>query len=107
MTIPELGVEVDAVDETTTVVRVSGEIDMATAPDLEAALRDLPANVTVDLAGVTFLDSSGLGVLVSAVRRAEAHGHRLLVVGENETIARTLHLTGLYDVLHDDGERPD
>jgi len=55
------------------VVAVVGEVDVATAPQLDAVLSDLIAGgavtLVVDLSEVAFLDSTGLGVLVKAVKR--------------------------------------
>lgn len=63
-------------DGTTLVVSVRGEVDIATAPLLRAVLDGLPLSrprrVEVDLSGVTFLDSQGIGVLVAARRRLAA-----------------------------------
>jgi anti-sigma B factor antagonist len=59
-------------------VSISGELDMFTAPKLRARVMELLAlplaALTLDLDGVTFLDSSGLSVLVSTAREAEARG---------------------------------
>ena len=75
----------DQVDETTHVVAVRGEIDIFTAPEfkqrISAAIdagRDL---VVVDLGATTFIDSSSLGVLISAHRRLSARDGRLVAEG--------------------------
>jgi anti-sigma B factor antagonist len=73
------------------VLEVGGELDLATVPRLRDALvRFLGEHagqpVVVDLGGVLFIDSTGLGVLVGAQRRARAHaGEILLVVPERLT----------------------
>ena len=60
--------------ETEAVVAVTGEIDVSTVPRLTAAvdevLVDAPPRVVLDLAGVTFCDSQGLGTLVALSRKA-------------------------------------
>lgn len=86
-----------------TVVVVSGEIDVSTAPTLRAHLDALPsgAQVIVDLSEVTFLDSTGLGVLVAARRRARATaplGEVHLVV-TRPRVAKVLEVTGLSTVF--------
>jgi anti-anti-sigma factor len=75
------------------VVRVDGEVDAATAPDLRRALRAAgadDADVTVDLSHATFVDSSCLGVLLAAAGEAEREGHRLEVLCEGSVAARRM-----------------
>lgn len=86
------------------VVTASGEIDMSTSPELKEALRD-PATeaaaVVLDLREVTFMDSSGLGVIVGQNRRAREEGFHFSVAVEGaEGVRRILELSGLLDVLH-------
>ena len=83
---------------------LSGELDPATAPDLEAAIARCAADgdvatVTLDLAGVTFLDSSGLRVLVAARESLRAAGTELALRGPNANIRRVLEITGLGEVI--------
>ncbi|TNC24665.1 STAS domain-containing protein [Amycolatopsis alkalitolerans] len=81
-----------------TVLVVSGDIDMVTAPDFEkhlrSALRDRPRTLVVDLGGVEFLGSAGLTALVAARQEAGTHT-RLRVVAPSSATARPLQLTGL------------
>lgn len=81
------------------VVTVAGEIDMATAPRLVEALAQFAnGTVRVDLAAVTFLDSSGLHTLVNAHRAITQSGRRMIVCGPlAPTIHQTLKVTGLDD----------
>lgn len=77
---------------------VRGEIDTLTAPQLSTALDELLAipdgDVALDLDGVTFLASSGLGVLIHAARES-ARGQRMLyVVASNRAVLRPLEVTG-------------
>jgi anti-sigma B factor antagonist len=67
------------------VVSLSGEVDMATSPRLRDALVQVATihpgqRIAVDLDGVAFLDSTGLGVLVGGLRRIVAAGGDLLLV---------------------------
>jgi anti-sigma B factor antagonist len=66
------------------VVAVTGEVDLATAPELERTLRgvadDRAGEVIVDLTGCDFLDSQGLGALIAARERLERSSRRLALV---------------------------
>ena len=63
-------------------------------------------DVTVDLAEVTFMDSSGLGALVAARKHTTESGHRFQVRNESELVGRTMKLTGVYDYFHSNGSAP-
>jgi anti-sigma B factor antagonist len=92
-------------------VEVSGEVDLHTAPQLRAVLgglvgRESPGeSVVVDLTGVSFIDSTGLGELVGAHKAVQRRGDRLHVVATNDRVTRLLTLTGLDDVLEVHGDR--
>lgn len=80
------------------VLTATGEIDIATAPVLRQALDTIPApatTVVVDLAGVTFLDSTGLGVLIGARRKLLPTGMRMMVVNASPSVWRVFKITGL------------
>ena len=82
--------------------RLAGEIDFTSSGAVQSALLAmiLPGGgaVIADLSEVTFLDSSGLGVLVQAYRTAREQETRLLVVA-SEPVRKLLRLTGLDTVL--------
>jgi anti-sigma B factor antagonist len=82
----------------------TGEIDSTSAPVLrdriEALLDAGVDEITVDLAGVTFLDSAGLCVLAAAYRRATAEQRRIRVLASSRAVIRPLQITGLWDLLH-------
>ena len=90
-----------------TIVAVAGEVDLATAPELRAALMAVPGDLTVDMAEVSFMDSTGLSALITAQKHTVGSGHRFTVTNESDLVARTMELTGLYDVLHPNGVEPD
>ena len=84
---------------------ISGEIDIASAPWLREALllalrRHGPA-MHLDLQEVTFLDCSGINVLLAAARRARAEGGRIRVVRPSAAAWRLIALLGLQHVLTD------
>ena len=75
----------------------AGELDLANAETAESTLREALASgkdVVVDLAGLEFLDSTGVAMLVTAMRQVD--GKRLsFLPSEHETVRRLLKLTGL------------
>lgn len=86
-----------------TVVAVTGELDVFTAPSLEEALQALiadgNADIVIDLSGVEFLDSTGLGVMVKALKWAREAGGGLRVVSTQERITKVFTITGLDEVM--------
>ena len=81
------------------VVSVRGEVDLATAPELEASVRQAftiaPDAVLLDLAGLTFIDSSGLRVLVALSNEARERDASLQLRNVPRHAERVLDLTGL------------
>jgi anti-sigma B factor antagonist len=84
---------------TGTVVTVAGELDVATAPRLRAAIGDLTLGrgqlLVVDLAGLTFCDSSGISALIAARNTAEAAEATVALAAVPARILRTFSLIGL------------
>lgn len=85
------------------IYRLRGSLDLATSPSVRAALMEAASEdkheIVVDLTQLEFLDSTGLGALIGAHRRAlEHHGNVRLVVREG-AISRLLNITGLMRVF--------
>jgi len=82
-----------------TVVTVKGRVDSATSGELEAALKRLAekaqTNLVMDLGGVEFLSSSGLRVLVTALKAARQAGGDLIVARPAEQAADAISIAGL------------
>lgn len=88
----------------TIVVAVSGEVDVATAPDLREHLASIAESgdgrpVVVDLSGVTFIDSTGLGVLISTRKRCEDDARPLAIVIVEPRILKVFEITGLTELF--------
>jgi anti-sigma B factor antagonist len=93
----------ESIDAATHVVAVRGEIDIFTAPEFKnlmvGAIDSGHECVIVDLAGATFIDSSSLGVLISAHRRLSMRDGRLIIACDVPTVRNTFRITGLDSVL--------
>ena len=87
----------------TALIRVRGELDLHGCPHLEQALIDADtgpaARIVLDLEELTFIDGSGLEVLVAASRRSSANGGRLRITTGKGEVPRILHLVALDQVL--------
>ena len=85
------------------VVRVAGEVDIATAPRLAATfdtvIEAVPSRVLVELDDVTFLDSSGIRALVLAQRRLDEVGASFVIDGMSEAVKHVLEIAGVLDSL--------
>jgi anti-sigma B factor antagonist len=96
-------VQVD-VSDGTHLISVFGEVDMASAPAVGQALQEAEVSaatsVVLDLAGVTFLDSAGIGVLMSAVTSSRAGERKLSVRRDYQPpVDRVLALAGVIEAL--------
>jgi anti-sigma B factor antagonist len=85
-------------------VRVAGEVDIETSPVLEVHLQAVAdegqTSVTVDLTEVSFLDSTGLSVLIGALKRCQGAGGELRLVAPQPNVMRVLEITGLTGAFH-------
>ena len=93
-----------------TVVEVGGEIDVYTAPKLREQLVELVNDgnyhLVVDMEGVDFLDSTGLGVLVGGLKKVRAHDGSLQLVCNQDRLLKIFRITGLAKVfvIHESAE---
>jgi anti-sigma B factor antagonist len=86
------------------IVEVGGEVDVATAPRLReqliALVNDQRYHLVVSLEGVDFIDSTGLGVLISGLKRVRTHGGRFSLVCTEPRILKVFDITGLLAVFN-------
>lgn len=84
-----------------TVLVAEGQIDSHTSSALDEALAAMSAetSVSVDLSGVTFVDSSGLRVIVRAHKRQLGSGGELIIVEPSEPVVKLFDITGLTSEL--------
>lgn len=96
------------IDPSTTVITLEGELHVSTAPEFSASLNEAIAGgktaVVLDMTDVAFIDSTGLSVLLSALRRVTRRDGRLALVCTNPTVLRLFEITRLdttFDIQRD------
>lgn len=98
----DFSVSVTSVESAAT-VRVTGELDAYTAPQLRSALMALvddgARQVTLDVGATQFVDSTGLSVLVGGLKRLRERGGNLVVKSPSEATLRLFEITGLTRVF--------
>jgi anti-sigma B factor antagonist len=106
VTTEEAGVEVSVTSRPSgerVVVHVTGEIDVYTAPILREELATLidaqHTDLVVDLSDVSFMDSTGLGVLVGALKKIKTVGGDLRLVIDQEKVLKVFRITALTQVF--------
>ncbi len=84
-------------------VKVNGEIDAYTAPQLREKLFPLSekkgVKMVVDLSEVNYMDSTGLGVFVGVFKNVRANDGEFKIVGLSERLQRLFEITGLADII--------
>ena len=87
------------------VLTLSGELDLYAAPRLRQQLIELanephpPKRIVLDVAGIDFIDSTGIGVMVGALKRVRHHGGDVVLRAPNARVYKVLELTALVDVF--------
>lgn len=92
-----------AVDNGTVSIALEGELDLASARQMEerlaAAAQAQPTRVVVDLARLAFIDSTGLRLLLQADAHAREHGYQLVLRPGEPSVQRVFEVTGALKVL--------
>ena len=88
----------------TVIARITGELDHCNAPavcrDLDRIIRDASVRqLVLDLSGMTFMDSSGIGVILGRYREMRARGGRVAVRGMNRHVEKIFFLSGMNQVI--------
>lgn len=85
------------------IIRLSGELDLATADDVQRELERVEAtnadSIVIDLSQLTFMDSTGVRLLVTAHARARADSNRLTLLRGGRAVQRILQLSGVEPLL--------
>jgi anti-anti-sigma factor len=97
----DLEVSVEQLPRGGTLIRVSGELDLATSPELEQVVSDidLAFPLVFELTGCSFLDSSAVRVLLTTARRAQDAGGGASAVAADPGIRRALEIAGAATIL--------
>jgi anti-sigma B factor antagonist len=93
----------EATDGDSLVFRLSGDLDMEAAPSLNErlhrAIDDGQTNLVVDVSGLTFIDSTGIGVLLHSLKDAQRVDGRLVLRSPTERTLRVLEIIGLRELF--------
>jgi anti-sigma B factor antagonist len=85
------------------VLPLEGEIDLHVAPRIAASLgamiNEKPARLVVDLSGVSYIDSSGLAVLIEGMQNVEAYGGKFVLAGLQESVRPIFEIARLDQVF--------
>jgi anti-anti-sigma factor len=96
-----LSVRVEDTAEGTSIVAIAGELDLSTIPRMQAPLLEQIGQrsaVLVDLSGLSFIDSSGIGILIQALRSADGTPVHILIAIDSQ-VDRVFRITGISDAL--------
>ena len=85
-------------------VKVAGELDVYTVPELEEVLvptrQEGTHDIYVNLENVSYMDSTGLGLFVGTLKVLNQHEKELYILGVSDRIERLFDITGLKDLMH-------
>lgn len=99
----EFEVSHDRAAPRTEVIAVGGEIDIFTAPEVRSAalsaIEEGAVHIVLDLSRASFLDSTGLGVIIGISKRVRPLGGDVVIVNGDQGIAQTFEITGLTEIF--------
>jgi anti-anti-sigma factor len=98
---PALTVRIQDASDGASIVAIAGELDLSTIPRMQGPLLEQisqrPA-VLIDLSGLSFIDSSGIGILIQALRGANGTPVRILIASDSQ-VDRVFSIAGVSDAL--------
>lgn len=88
----------------TLMVRIKGELDLAVADELRVLIdnrvkKDKPQTLILDLDGVAFIDSSGLGVILGRYKKIHSMGGKMYIVRARRTVSTILEFAGIKKLI--------
>ena len=82
-------------------VNVAGELDVYTVPEVLVPMRqEGDKDIHINLANVSYMDSTGLGLFVGTLKALNQHNKELYILGVTDRISRLFDITGLKDLMH-------
>jgi anti-anti-sigma factor len=97
-----LTITVESVDDLP-VIRAEGELDLSTVPEMRPVVTQVterqPRAIVFDFRGISYMDSSGLGILVSAKKRLGLYRGEVIVITQQSSVLKALSLSGLDQIL--------
>ena len=100
---PEFNLISEPIDDTRQVVAVAGEIDLFTAPELKSALGEAlesgRTRIVVDLTDTTFMDSTGVKLLLRAYMAHGAGAEAVTLRAPSDPVVQTLTVAGIHDIF--------
>ncbi len=97
-----LTITVDSIDGVP-IIRAAGELDLATVPEMRGVVNEVterqPRAIVFDFRKIVYLDSSGLGILVSAKKRLGAYRGEVVVLTQQNSVLKALSLSGLDQII--------
>mgnify|MGYP003117098862 CR=1 FL=1 len=88
------------IDDVDGVIQVTGEIDAATAGQLSDAIGEREGDVVIDVAGVSFIDSSGIRALIASQQAVEARPATLTIRNPSPAVLRLFQLSSLEEFFN-------
>ncbi|MBU9710438.1 STAS domain-containing protein [Evansella tamaricis] len=86
-----------------TVVFLKGEVDVYTAPTLKESLYPLAEQkekkIVVDLSNINYIDSTGLGIFIGALKATDKSNSTITICGANARVKRLFEITGLDEII--------
>lgn len=93
------------------IVRLNGEIDVYTAPQLKQEILPLTEikgiKVQIDLQNISYLDSTGLGVFINAYKSTRENGSELKLINLHSRVLRLFKVTGLHEIMDLEADEKD
>jgi anti-anti-sigma factor len=97
-----LTIMVESVDDVP-VIRAAGELDLATVPEMRTVVTEVaerrPRALIFDFREIAYMDSSGLGILVSAKKRLGSYRGEVVVITAQPSVLKALSLSGLDQIM--------